>query len=44
MEADGDGHFSRAAARAEERVEEGVAGDGHGVCEVSFDFEQDFFR
>ena len=40
-EADGDGHFCRASARGESRVEDDVARDGHGVREVSVDLMQD---
>ena len=41
VQADADRHLGRATSRREDRVEEDVAGDGHGVCEVAVDFVED---
>ena len=37
MQANRDGHLDRATARHERRVEDDVARDGHGVCQVAVD-------
>ena len=41
VQADRDGHLDRAAAGHERRVEDDVARDGHGVCQVAVDLVQD---
>jgi hypothetical protein len=43
VQADRDGHLDRAAAGHERRVEDDVAGDGHGVGQVAVDLVQDVF-
>jgi hypothetical protein len=37
VQGDRDGHLDRAATGHERRVEDDVARDGHGVCQVAVD-------